>query len=248
MLLLFNVTIFALSIFFFIAPVTLDPNTAAPWQILSEDLTSVRYTKPQQLPGNPERFSHYEMVLGGRGLGAGVHSWEVEVGGNTDWGLGVASASVERKRDVALRPQEGLWSIGLFLGRYAAYTAPATPLPVRGRLQRVRVELDWDGGTVAFWNAADGTALHTFTQRFSEAVFPCFLTGCRHHGLKVLPAHVSVTREPHTHTPAEPHTHATHTPAEPHTHQPHTHASHTHTPAESHTPHTHTHQLRACSF
>ncbi|XP_061086720.1 E3 ubiquitin-protein ligase TRIM35-like [Conger conger] len=180
-------------------PVTLDPNTAAPWQILSEDLTSVRYRKVQQLPGNPERFSNSETVLGSQGLGSGRHSWEVEVGANTDWALGVASGSLERKDDVALRPQEGLWSIGLFLGQYAAGTTPATPLAVQtGALQRVRVELDWDEGRVSFSNAADGATLYTFTERFTERVFPYFLTVCRHHGLRVLPAKVSVKVEPHS--------------------------------------------------
>ncbi|KAJ8362905.1 hypothetical protein SKAU_G00117360 [Synaphobranchus kaupii] len=178
-------------------PVTLDPNTAAPWQILSEDLTSVRYRKSQQLPNNPERFSNYEIVLGSQALGSGRHSWEVEVGENMDWGLGVASESVKRKDDIGLRPQEGLWSIGLFLGSYTAYTSPVTPITVQNRLQRVRVELDWDGGQVTFSNPANGSTLYTFTHLFSERVYPYFLTVCRHHSLRVLPVKVSVRGEPH---------------------------------------------------
>ncbi|KAJ8384628.1 hypothetical protein AAFF_G00199600 [Aldrovandia affinis] len=114
-------------------PVILDPNTAAPWHILSEDLTCVRYRKFQQLPDNPERFGNYEVILGSRGFDSGRHRWEVEVGDNTDWSLGVAAESVQRKGDINLQSEEGLWSIGLFLGSYAAYTSPVAPSRVRGR-------------------------------------------------------------------------------------------------------------------
>ncbi|KAG9329431.1 hypothetical protein JZ751_004775, partial [Albula glossodonta] len=176
-------------------PVTLDPNTAAPWNILSENLAAVRYTKSQLLPENPERFSNYEMVLGSRALGSGRHSWEVEVGNNLDWGLGVAAESVRRKDDINLRPEEGLWSIGLFLGSYAAYTSPVTPLPFLRKLNRVRVELDWDGGQVTFLDPTDSTLLYTFMHPFTERVYPYFLTVCKNHPLRILPARVSVTME-----------------------------------------------------
>ncbi|XP_036395251.1 tripartite motif-containing protein 35-like [Megalops cyprinoides] len=176
-------------------PVTLDPNTAAPCHILSEDLTSVRYRRSQQLPNNPERFSNYEAVLGSQSFSSGRHHWDVEVGDNTDWCLGVARGSVRRKDDINLRPEEGLWSIGLFLGSYAAYTSPVTPLDVRKKLHRVRVQLDWDAGRVSFCDPADGTPLYTFTHPFAEAVYPYFLTVCRHHPLRVLPVKVSMTAE-----------------------------------------------------
>ncbi|XP_027563222.1 tripartite motif-containing protein 26-like, partial [Neopelma chrysocephalum] len=83
------------------APVTLDPATAHPELVLSEDFKSVRRGgagPARNLPDTPERFDYWPFVLGQPGFSSGRHCWAVDVGDGGDWALGVARDSLPREK------------------------------------------------------------------------------------------------------------------------------------------------------
>ncbi|XP_062390987.1 zinc-binding protein A33-like [Sardina pilchardus] len=178
-------------------PVTLDPNTAHPELILSEDLTSVRCGGRQQLPGNPERFDEYASVLGSEGFNSGTHCWDVEVGENTAWDVGVMTESTQRKGSYL--SMSGQWFVWYYGAAYGARATPhaSTRLTVQQEPQRIRVQLEWDRGELSFSNPDNNTHLHTFTHTFTERVFPYFLTP-RNVRLRMLPVKASVRVEQHS--------------------------------------------------
>ncbi|XP_041265837.1 E3 ubiquitin-protein ligase TRIM7-like [Onychostruthus taczanowskii] len=159
---------------------SLDPDTANPYLVLSEDKRSVRLRgAPQELPAHPKRFDYAFCVLASEGFSAGRHYWEVEVGDGESWVLGAARESVRRKEKVDFAPEEGIWAVGLnWKGKnwdqYQAFTSPETPLSLCERPRKIGVYLDYEGGWVAFYNADNMAPIFTFTAAFSERIFPFF--------------------------------------------------------------------------
>ncbi|KAM6944611.1 nuclear factor 7, brain-like [Lycodopsis pacificus] len=158
------------------SPVILDPNTASPWLYLSDDLTSVRCGDTnQKLPDNPERFTKYANVLCSEGFSSGKHSWEVEVGDHPVWNVGLVKESVDRKGEIVVSPEYGVWCLYHHSGEYT-YGSGQT-VGVKKSLQRIRVQLDYDMGDVSFYDPEDMTRIYTHRDTFTEKLFPYFSIG-----------------------------------------------------------------------
>lgn len=174
-------------------PVTLDPNTAHPCLILSDDLTSLHYSRQAlSCPDNPERFHMSAEVVGMTMLGAGSHHWVVETESNQDWLLGVATLAVPRNREVSARPENGFWTLCFRDGEFLAMTSPPVPLTLSKNPKQIKVELDYNKGVVSFYDATDDTLIYKFSHAFKEPLIPYFYTQSS-HPLRIMPQKVLVT-------------------------------------------------------
>uniref|UniRef100_A0A3Q3J1T3 Bloodthirsty-related gene family, member 1 n=1 Tax=Monopterus albus TaxID=43700 RepID=A0A3Q3J1T3_MONAL len=156
--------------------ITLDSNTAHPRLILSEDMKSVRCgDRPQLLPDNSERFDRVICVLGREAISSGRHYWEVEVGGKTDWDLGVARQSANRKGNIKVTPSKGYWFLSLRdKNKYAFPSEPSTDVHLNRQPHKIGVFVDFDKGQVSFYNVDAKIHIYTFNDTFTQHIYPFF--------------------------------------------------------------------------
>ncbi|ROJ30520.1 Nuclear factor 7, ovary [Anabarilius grahami] len=180
-------------------PLTLDPNTAHRRLTLSTDLTSVSDSdEGKKFPNNLERFNRYPCVLSSEGFNSGTHCWDVEVGDNTYWILGITTESNKRKGEVFFK--SNVWRVRYMDSKYWSQSPEQrlTVFTVEEKLERVRVQLDYDGGTVSFSNPVTKNCLRTFRTSFTETVFSFLYNCCTTSPLRILPVKVFVTAENHS--------------------------------------------------
>lgn len=187
----------------------MDPGTAHRRLFISADCRSVRLAPPgtPAPPDSPARFDQLPAVLGAQGFEAGRHCWEVETvdaascggssgededDGESRYALGAAGESVRRKGRVGLCPAGAVWAVEGRGGRLWALTAPEpTPLGGAGPApRRIRVDLDWERGRVAFYDGRSLDLLFAFQAPgpLGERVFPLLCTRDPRTPLRIVPA------------------------------------------------------------
>ncbi|XP_078138225.1 E3 ubiquitin-protein ligase TRIM39-like isoform X4 [Centroberyx gerrardi] len=157
--------------------VTLDPDTAHPSLILSDDGKQVKDGDVKKnLPENPERFSLCTNVLGKQSFSSGRFYYEVQVKGKTKWDLGVARGSINRKGQITLSPEDGYWTVCLRNGNeYEAVAGPRVVLSLKSKPQKVGVFVDYEEGLVSFYDVDAAALIYSFTGcTFTEKLYPYF--------------------------------------------------------------------------
>ncbi|PNJ16795.1 MEFV isoform 10 [Pongo abelii] len=170
--------------------VTLDAETAYPNLIFSDDLKSVRLgNKRERLPNGPQRFDSCIVVLGSPSFLSGRHYWEVEVRDKTTWILGACKASISRKGNMTLSPENGYWVVIMMKeNEYQASSVPPTRLLIKEPPKRVGIFVDYRVGSISFYNVTARSHMYTFTScSFSGPLQPIFGPGTRDGGKNTAP-------------------------------------------------------------
>uniref|UniRef100_A0A1A8IME9 Tripartite motif containing 35-28 n=1 Tax=Nothobranchius kuhntae TaxID=321403 RepID=A0A1A8IME9_NOTKU len=174
-------------------PVLLDPNSASPWLSLTPDLTSVKESSERMtVPENRERFDPCVFVLGSDGYVSGKHKWDIIIGDNPKWILGVCKESVIRKKKFTLSSSRGVWAIGLSKGVYSAFASERTEIAVPLCPERIRIKLNIEKGEVSFWDGGREKHLVTLTHKFEERLFPIFGPGLHPTPMVLAPGKIAL--------------------------------------------------------
>ncbi|CAL8389713.1 unnamed protein product [Boreogadus saida] len=127
--------------------VTLDPDTAHPGLILSNDGKQVHDgTVVKLLRDNPKRFTKKIHVLARQSFSSGRFYFEVQVKDKTGWCLGVARESINRKVEIIVTPENGYWTLFYYKDGLVFIDNPVVRLPLKAELQKVGVFVDYHEG------------------------------------------------------------------------------------------------------
>uniref|UniRef100_A0A670HY97 Zinc finger protein RFP-like n=1 Tax=Podarcis muralis TaxID=64176 RepID=A0A670HY97_PODMU len=118
----------------------------------------------KELTDIPERFDRHLYVLGSEVFKEYRCFWDVFVGSEGEWAVGVARESVKRKGKFIAGPTEGIWRIGKWGDQYRVSTCDGPPvLMLGGEPKRIRVALNCEGRRVSFYDANTAALLHSFS-------------------------------------------------------------------------------------
>ncbi|XP_076152487.1 E3 ubiquitin-protein ligase Midline-1-like [Alosa pseudoharengus] len=157
-------------------PFKLDPKSAhRKLKVSHDNLTVERDETSSKKSHGQERFSSQSSygVTANVYIDSGRHYWEALIGGSTWYAVGIAYKSAPKHEWIGKNPAS--WVLcrcnNSWVVRHNSKEMAIEPSP---HLRRVGVLLDYDAGSLAFYDAVGSQHLHTFHVSFTQPVCPVF--------------------------------------------------------------------------
>ncbi|XP_048337853.1 fibronectin type III and SPRY domain-containing protein 2 [Sphaerodactylus townsendi] len=160
---------------------TLNEETAHPLLSVLEDGFTITHHKTDSLksdlPFRENSFTRSIAILGNPIPFPGKHYWEVDVDDNIEYCIGVAFENVSR--DSCLGMSHSCWcmrhTVTPSRHTYEFLNSGVTPdIRITVPPRKVGLLLDYDNGTLSFFNTDTTQHLYTFHSHFQDFVCPCF--------------------------------------------------------------------------
>ncbi|XP_036401400.1 E3 ubiquitin-protein ligase Midline-1 [Megalops cyprinoides] len=157
-------------------PFKLDPKSAhRKLKVSHDNLTVERDETSSKKSHAQDRFTSQGSygVLGNVYIDSGRHYWEALIGGSTWYAVGIAYKSAPKHEWIGKNSASWVLSrcSSSWVVRHNGKEEPIDPSP---HLRRVGVLLDYDAGSLAFYDAVTSQHLHTFDICFAQPVCPVF--------------------------------------------------------------------------
>ncbi|XP_016524081.1 E3 ubiquitin-protein ligase Midline-1 isoform X1 [Poecilia formosa] len=157
-------------------PFKLDPKSAhRKLRVSHDNLTVERDETSSKKSHSQERFSSHSSygVTGNVYIDSGRHYWEALIGGSTWFAVGIAYKSAPRHEWVGKNSASWVLSRcnNSWVVRHNSKEIPIEPSP---HLRRLGILLDYDSGSLSFYDAVASQHLYTFDIDFVHPVCPVF--------------------------------------------------------------------------
>uniref|UniRef100_A0A3Q2CUA3 E3 ubiquitin-protein ligase Midline-1 n=1 Tax=Cyprinodon variegatus TaxID=28743 RepID=A0A3Q2CUA3_CYPVA len=157
-------------------PFKLDPKSAhRKLRVSHDNLTVERDETSSKKSHSQDRFSSHSSygVTGNVYIDSGRHYWEALIGGSTWFAVGIAYKSAPRHEWVGKNSASWVLSRcnNSWVVRHNSKEIPIEPSP---HLRRLGILLDYDSGSLSFYDAVASQHLYTFDIDFVQPVCPVF--------------------------------------------------------------------------
>lgn len=159
---------------------TVDPQTADPWLIISKDHKEVRLGDfKKAVPDELKRFIPGGGVVAKQSFCSGRFYFEVQVMDLMKYDLGVVHESLNRKKKITTIQESGHWILSLRKGKeYKLRASHDIPLSLTWCPRRIGLFVDYEEGTVSFYDVDIANLIFSFKDcNFTERLLPYFNPG-----------------------------------------------------------------------